>query len=138
MKKLILLTSLFVTSAIANPYDMKVTKVIDGDTIRVEAPWLLPELGDTIAIRILGIDTPEKGWRGKCDAEKELGEIATNYAKSIVKVGDTVQVNVLHWDKFGGRMNGDIFVNGKNFAQMQIEKGYAIPYDGGKKVSWCD
>jgi endonuclease YncB( thermonuclease family) len=139
MKKLI--GALFLMGAVsaqANPYDMVVTKVTDGDTIRVEAPWVLPELGDTIAIRILGIDTPEKGGRAQCEKEAALGAEATEFAQSIISVGDTVQVNVLQWDKFGGRINADVFVDGENFAQMQIAKGLAVPYDGGKKQSWCD
>jgi endonuclease YncB( thermonuclease family) len=117
---------------------MKVTKVTDGDTIRVEAPWVLPELGDSIAIRILGIDTPEKGGRAKCEAEAALGAEATEFAKSVIAVGDVVQVDVLQWDKFGGRINADVYVDGENFAQMQIERGLAVPYDGGTKDSWCD
>ena len=140
MKKTALVLAMFgfASAAYANPYDMKVTKVTDGDTIRVEAPWLLPELGDDIAIRILGIDTPEKGGRAKCEAEAALGAEATEFAKSVIAVGDVVQVDVLQWDKFGGRINADVFVNGENFAQMQIERGLAVPYDGGTKDSWCD
>lgn len=127
----------FTSSVFANPYDMKVTKVTDGDTIRVEANWMPPELGDDIALRIMGIDTPEKGGRAQCDSEAALGAEATEFAKSIIKVGDVVQVNLLHWDKFGGRIDADVFVNGQNFAQMQIDKGLAKPYDGGTKDSWC-
>jgi micrococcal nuclease len=139
LKVLLLCAGWFMIGAVyANPYDMVVTKVTDGDTIRVEAPWVLPELGDTIAIRILGIDTPEKGGRAQCEKEALLGAEATAFAKSIIKVGDTVQVNVLQWDKFGGRINADVFVNGQNFSQMQIDKGLAVAYDGGKKDSWCD
>lgn len=140
MKKTALVLAMFgfASAAYANPYDMKVTKVTDGDTIRVEAPWVLPELGDSIAIRILGIDTPEKGGRAKCEAEAALGAEATEFAKSVIAVGDVVQVDVLQWDKFGGRINADVFVNGENFAQMQIERGLAVPYDGGTKDSWCD
>ena len=140
MKKAIavLLTVLLSTSAFANPYDMKVTKVTDGDTIRVEATWMPPELGNDIAIRILGIDTPEKGGRASCEKEAKLGEEATAFAKSIIKVGDIVQVHYHHWDKFGGRIDADVFVNGANFAQMQIDKGLARPYFGEKKKSWCD
>lgn len=140
MKKTALVLAMFglASATYANPYDMKVTKVTDGDTIRVEASWLLPELGDDIAIRILGIDTPEKGGRAKCEAEAALGAEATEFAKSVIAVGDVVQVDVLQWDKFGGRINADVFVNGENFAQMQIERGLAVPYDGGTKDSWCD
>jgi len=140
MKKMIgalLLTS--AVSAQANPYDMVVTKVTDGDTIRVDASsWVLPELGDTIGIRIMGIDTPEKGGRAKCDAEAELGEKATEFAKSVIAVGDTVQVEVIKWDKFGGRIDAVVLVDGQNFGQMQIDRGLAKPYDGGTKESWCD
>ena len=140
MKKTALFLAMFgfASATYANPYDMKVTKVTDGDTIRVEAPWLLPELGDDIAIRILGIDTPEKGGRAKCEAEAALGAEATEFAKSVIAVGDVVQVDVLQWDKFGGRINADVYVDGENFAQMQIERGLAVPYDGGTKDSWCD
>ena len=140
MKKTALVLAMFglASATYANPYDMKVTKVTDGDTIRVEAPWLLPELDDDISIRILGIDTPEKGGRAKCEAEAALGAEATEFAKSVIAVGDVVQVDVLQWDKFGGRINADVFVNGENFAQMQIERGLAVPYDGGTKDSWCD
>lgn len=131
--------SLMASAAQANPYDMVVTKVTDGDTIRVDASsWVLPELGDTIAIRIMGIDTPEKGGRAKCDAEAALGAEATEFAKSIIAVGDTVQVNVIQWDKFGGRIDADVFVDGENFAQLQVERGLAKPYDGGTKESWCE
>ena len=140
MKKTALVLAMFglASATYANPYDMKVTKVTDGDTIRVEAPWVLPELGDSIAIRILGIDTPEKGGRAKCEAEAALGAEATEFAKSVIAVGDVVQVDVLQWDKFGGRINADVYVDGENFAQMQIERGLAVPYDGGTKDSWCD
>lgn len=119
-------------------YDMTVTRVIDGDTVVVEAPWLLPELGDTISIRILGIDTPEKGWRGQCQQEKDLGEIATKFAQDTLPPGTVVQVEVVQWDKYGGRINGEIWINDQNFAEMQVERGYARDYDGGTKQSWCD
>jgi endonuclease YncB( thermonuclease family) len=49
-----------------------------------------------------------------------------------------VQVNLVQWDKFGGRVNGTIFVNGKDFAKMQIDAGLARPYQGEKKQSWCN
>lgn len=140
MKKLI--GALFLIGAVsaqAEPYDMVVTKVTDGDTIRVDvSDWVLPELGDTMGVRIMGIDTPEKGGRAQCEAEAELGAKATEFAKSVIAVGDTVQIEVVQWDKYGGRFNGIVLVNGENFGQMQIDRGLAKPYDGGTKESWCD
>ena len=68
MKRII--GALLLTGAVtaqAEPYDMVVTKVTDGDTIRVDvSDWVLPELGDTMGVRIMGIDTPEKGGRAQC------------------------------------------------------------------------
>ena len=140
MKRII--GALLLTGAVtaqAEPYDMVVTKVTDGDTIRVDvSDWVLPELGDTMGVRIMGIDTPEKGGRAQCEVEAELGAKATEFAKSVISVGDTVQIEVVQWDKYGGRFNGIVMVNGENFAQMQIDRGLAKPYDGGTKESWCD
>ena len=142
MKKMLLAGALACLSAPLSAgmhlYDMTVSRVIDGDTVVVEAPWLLPELGDTISIRIMGIDTPEKGWRGECQQEKDLGEIATQFAKDTLPAGTVVQVEVIQWDKYGGRINGEIWINEKNFAEMQVERGYAREYDGGTKESWCE
>lgn len=128
----------FAGAASANPYYYEVVKVIDGDTIKVRIPWAPEELGDTISIRIMGIDTPEKGHRAKCEKEAALGEKATAFAKQVIKVGDVVGVNLLQWDKFGGRIDGDILVDGENFAQMQIDRGLARPYDGKAKSDWCN
>lgn len=138
MKKFLTLFAVcFAVPAAANPYDYKVLRVLDGDTVVVEAPWIPVELKQEISIRILGIDTPEKGGRAQCPKEAKLGEEATAFAKETIKPGQIVQVNLIQWDKFGGRVNGTIFVNGKDFAQMQIDKGFARPYQGEKKKSWC-
>lgn len=125
-------------AASANPYDYKVIRVIDGDTVVVEAPWIPIELKQEISIRILGIDTPEKGGRAQCAKEAKLGADATAFAKTVIKPGQIVQVNLIQWDKFGGRVNATISVNGEDFAQMQIDRGLARPYNGEKKKSWCE
>lgn len=126
------------SAAYAETYDLTVTKVVDGDSIRVAVDWLPPELGTDISIRVMGIDTPEKGGRGQCPAESELGQQATDYAKTKIKVGDVIQVEFLSWDKYGGRIDGNIFIDGESFADMQIAAGLAKPYDGGTKESWCN
>tara|TARA_R110000823_G_scaffold205137_5_gene336095 strand:+ start:60 stop:482 length:423 start_codon:yes stop_codon:yes gene_type:complete len=125
-------------AALANPYDYTVVRVIDGDTVKVEAPWVPVELGKEISIRVIGIDTPEKGGRAKCPAEAALGAKATKFAQEVIKPGQVVQVNLISWDKFGGRIDATILVNGKDFGKMQIDAGLARPYDGGTKSSWCN
>ena len=55
------------------PYDWKVTRAIDGDTVEIQVDFLPSELGNKLHIRVWGIDTPEKGWRAKSEHENELG-----------------------------------------------------------------
>lgn len=140
MKKLaIFLAAVCMPSiAYANPYNYTVTRVVDGDSIRVAVDWLPEELGDDISIRVMGIDTPEKGGRAQCAAEAELGARATAFAKEKIKVGDVVQVEIVDWDKYGGRIDAYIYINGESFGDMQIAAGLAKPYDGGTKESWCN
>lgn len=140
MKKIgLFLAALAVPSvALANPYEYTVTKVVDGDSIRVAVDWLPEELGEDISIRVMGIDTPEKGGRAQCESEAELGAQATAFAKERIKVGDVVTVEIIGWDKYGGRIDANIYINGENFGDMQIAAGLAKPYDGGTKESWCN
>ena len=58
-------------TAMANPYDYKVTRVIDGDTVAFEAKFLPAPLKPELSIRVLGVDTPEKGHRAACPQEAE-------------------------------------------------------------------
>ena len=85
----------------------------------------------------MGIDTPEKGGRAQCESEAALGEQATEFAKQTIKPGDVVQVEIVGWDKYGGRIDAYIYINGMSFGDMQIAAGLAKPYDGGTKESWC-
>ena len=138
MKRILIAAMLLLSApAFANPYDYKVVRVVDGDTVVVEAPWAPVELGKEISLRVMGIDTPEKGGRAKCPKEAALGEKATLFAKEKIKPGQVVQVNLIAWDKFGGRIDADILLAGQNFGQMQIAAGLARPYKGEAKSDWC-
>ena len=137
MKKILALFLLtFATSAVANPYYWKVTRAVDGDTVEVQVDWLPVELGNKLKIRVYGVDTPEKGARAKCPAENQLGLAATNFTKKFI-TGKVVSVEIKEWDKFGGRILGDIIVNGKSLRAELIKNGLAREYFGDAKKSWC-
>lgn len=124
--------------SVANPYDYRVIRVIDGDTVEIDAPFLPIELHKTLKIRLYGLDTPEKGSRAKCKSEAIIGENATKFTTMIVGAAKKHQVIFMKWDKFGGRVNGDILLDGNSLAKLLIDKGYAKPYFGvGKKFDWC-
>lgn len=119
-------------------YDAQIIRIIDGDTVVIKAPFLPYPLKPQLAIRVFGVDTPEKSWRGKCKYERLLGEMASQFTKSRIRSAKTRQVRLIKWDKFGGRVLGDILLDGKSLRDLLIENGYAREYYGKKKESWCD
>jgi micrococcal nuclease len=140
---LISLLSFFaVTSASANPYDWRITRVIDGDTVEFAAPFLPDPLPKKLSIRVLGVDTPEKGHRASCPQEAAAAEKASQFTKDTLnaayKAKLPVYIELQKHDKYGGRVLGDVIVNGERLSQLLIANGHARPYFGEKKTSWCN
>jgi micrococcal nuclease len=128
----------FTATVAANPYDWKVTRAVDGDTVEIQVNWLPKELGDKLKIRVFGVDTPEKGFRAKCESEAKRGLAASEFTKNLLTTGKKVQVEIKEWDKFGGRVLGDIIVDGKSLRAELIKNGFAREYFGDAKQSWCN
>ena len=118
-------------------YNYEVTRVIDGDTVAFAAPFLPDPLKKELSIRVYGVDTPEKGWRAECPAEAKWGEQASQFTRDQLNNAKKIQVAIYKWDKFGGRVLGDIIINDKSLRAMLIEKGFAREYFGDKKEPWC-
>jgi endonuclease YncB( thermonuclease family) len=118
-------------------YDYKITRVIDGDTVAFVAPFLPQPLKREMSVRVYGVDTPEKGFRAKCDAENKKGLQATEFTKKLLSNAKRTQVVIIDWDKYGGRVLGDIIVDGISLRSLLISSGYARPYFGDAKKSWC-
>lgn len=119
-------------------HDYKVTRVIDGDTVEFEMPGLPEELETKLSLRVYGVDTPEKGFRAACESEAKRGEEATAFGKNAVQQAKKIQISLKDWDKFGGRVLGDLYLDGQSYRTMLIEKGLAREYFGDKKKSWCN
>ena len=119
-------------------YDAQVIRVSDGDTIVIAAPFLPQPLKPELAVRIFGVDTPEKGFRGQCDSEKARGDAASVFTKNLVNASQKRQVVLYGWDKFGGRVLGDIILNGQSLRAALIANGFAREYYGDAKQSWCN
>ena len=134
----IALTHLFPKDAHSDVYDAEIIRIIDGDTVVIAAPFLPSPLKPQLAIRVFGVDTPEKSWRGKCEYERNLGQKASDFTKQLILSSTRHQVDIMKWDKFGGRVLGDILLDGKSLRRMLIQNGYAREYYGKKKQSWCD
>jgi micrococcal nuclease len=136
---LLLITLLAMTGVArgAAPYFVK--EVIDGDTVRIQVNGLPKELGDTLLLRIIGVDTPEKGFRANCQKEADLAIAAQAFTTTVVALAQHVNVRLDKWDKFGGRVLGDLRLDGEWLSARLIAGGYAKPYAGkGPKHDWCE
>ena len=144
MKKLLTLLFLVPTLALAQKtpqgvtYDAQIVRVNDGDTVVIAAPFLPAPLKPELAVRIFGVDTPEKGHRAQCPSENQRGEAATAFTKNAVKNTKKHQVTLYGWDKFGGRVLGDMILDGVSLRAELIRNGFAREYYGDAKQSWCN
>lgn len=133
----IVLLTFLTTPAMGADYAWTVVRVIDGDTVRVDAnPDLPPELAG-LSVRFRGVDTPEKGRNAKCPEERAAGQRATAFTMKAVVGAETLVVRDPEWGKWGGRVIADLVVDGRTLSTMLIEAGHGRPYDGGKRKGWC-
>lgn len=119
-------------------YDAKIIRAIDGDTIVITAPYLPAPLKPELGVRIFGVDTPEKSFRAKCESEKVRGEQASVFVKDVIAGTKKHQVVLYDWDKFGGRVLGDILLDGMSLRDLLIKNSFARAYFGDAKQSWCN
>jgi micrococcal nuclease len=127
--------SINLKSDFGNINKVRVSRVIDGDTIEV----ILPD-NSTDVVRMLGVDTPETRSSNKAyeyasitnlSCLKEWGEKANKYSENILE-GNTV--NVIYDERAGDRGYYDrllayIEINDYDFTESLISKGYARVYD---------
>jgi endonuclease YncB( thermonuclease family) len=144
MKQLIFILLLIPTLALAQKtpkgvtYDAQIVRVNDGDTVVIAAPFLPQPLKPELAVRVFGVDTPEKGHRAQCPSENARGLAATEFTKNAVKSTKRHQVVLYGWDKFGGRVLGDMILDGVSLRSELIRNGFAREYYGDAKQSWCN
>jgi endonuclease YncB( thermonuclease family) len=117
-------------------------EVIDGDTVRFN--------GSTY--RLVGIDTPERDDKARCDDERRRAEAATMRLRALVASGDARLVRVACACRPGqegtrncnyGRLCGSLFIGGQDVGRILISEGLAHPYVCGAmscppRRPWCD
>ena len=104
------------------PYRGTVDVVHDGDTVHVRLDVGF-DLNVYTRVRIDGINAPE--------LSTQAGKQARDFAQTLLKPGDAVEVVSFGWDKYGGRIDGSIKMpDGRDFAQTMLDSGHAKPYTG--------
>lgn len=120
----------------ANEYQVKILKVVDGDTVDVDIDLGFGLILTNERVRIEGIDTPES--RTSDPIEKIFGLAAKKRLEDLLANDVTL---ITYDDKNGedmkgkfGRILGDFKVGEKTVAEILIEEGYAVSYYGQNKA----
>lgn len=100
-------------------------EVVDGDTLRV----------DGVKVRIANLDTPERGGRAACDAERFLAAVASKRAESLVKSAKVVIWPEGRADRYD-RPLARVTVNGEDWAAILIAENLAVAW-AGRQHDWC-
>ena len=136
---------------VETPLDARVTRVLDGDT--VEAVIALP-IGEALPgtgccgpvafvcwrVRLQGIDAPELH-PARTSPFRDLEKTAAERVKAILagRLENQRVVLTLHrWDKFGGRVIGDIIHDHQDISSWLLELEYVRPYMGDRKPPWTE
>ena len=104
-------------------------RVIDGDTYQ--------DMNTGERVRLENIDTPETGPRARCTAERNLGNRATQQARSFITNARQLDVRRTGRIDRYDRVIAFIEIDGRDLGQMMIAEGLARPWRG-RREPWCD
>jgi micrococcal nuclease len=121
LKPLILIVSIFILPAIVLGGQFNCIRVTDGDTITVVTN------GQKVAIRLVGIDAPEKS-RKKHEPGQPFSQASTKHLASLV-LNKYVDIVPYGKDRYG-RTLGVVYVDGKNVNLEMVKAGLAEVYRG--------
>ena len=117
-------------------YKVNILKVVDGDTVDVDIDlgfgvWLRNE-----RVRLAGIDTPES--RTSDAVEKVFGQAAKDRVSSLLGAEATLISQISKSGnnikgKFGRIIGNFKTINGEIVADILMNEGHAVAYNGGDK-----
>ena len=53
-------------------------------------------------------------------------------------MGTRVDLRNIKDDKYLGRIDADVFSDGKNIGDIMVREKIARPYNGGRRRGWCE
>ncbi len=115
-------------------YPAEVLRVIDGDTFAARVRvW--PGLDVETKVRLRGIDAAEL--HARCAEELSQAEAARATLQTILAEG-SVTISRVGVDKYGGRVDALAATRATaDVSAAMLAGGWARPYDGRKRKSWC-
>ncbi len=109
----------------------EIVRIVDGDTIKLRQP----STGAVITARLTGFDTPET-WRPGCAREQALGELAKARLAQLLNAAQDIGQRTHGTGKYG-RLLLELTLDGRPLADIMVAEGLAVPYDGGRRINWC-
>jgi endonuclease YncB( thermonuclease family) len=124
-------TAVAARDEISGPVTAEILRVVDGDTILVEArPW--PQQKMEVYVRIRGIDAPEL--KSRCQTIRSAGLDAQHALEAMASQSSHIQLIRISGDKYFGRIVADVILpNGESIADGLLLAGLVRTYDGGRK-----
>lgn len=119
-------------------YAGNVVRVIDGDSPIIDVPdWPAPSR--PARVRVTGVNAPEsRRGQAKCEIGRELGKQVSAWVRQKLPKGSTV---TLIWEgkreKYGRLLGRVLLPDGQDIAEAIVKAGYAVNYDGGRRLGWC-
>lgn len=140
-------------TAVANTYEARVHRVMDGDTIYV-CPTDNAIIYVCKSIRVNGINTPEKrvckpremsimASCEPCQKGATLGIRAKDFAKSLFEAYPIVTIETVAIDRYNRAVANVFLPDGRSFADIMLSESYAAPYTcknnrcGPRPRPWC-
>ncbi|MFV1985198.1 MAG: thermonuclease family protein, partial [Thiohalomonadales bacterium] len=69
-------------------------------------------------------------------SEKTNARIAKKVTVELLRNAKVVELRDMKRGKYF-RIIADVYIDGQSLADILINKGLAVTYDGGKRQSWC-
>lgn len=109
----------------------------DGDTFTVDIPDIHPFFGNSIAIRILGVNTAEIGSTDDCERKAAL--LARQRTQELLSKAKRIDLVEIKKDKYFRVLSRTMLDTTIDLGQILLNEKLAVPYDGGtkKKHDWC-
>jgi endonuclease YncB( thermonuclease family) len=121
-------------SVLRSGHPAEAMRVLDGDTFEARV-HIWPGVEITTRVRLRGIDAPEL--RARCDSEQAKALAAREALARLLAQG-AVGISRVGQDKYGGRVDADVSTAvAPDVSAAMLQGGYARPYSGGRRESWC-
>ena len=118
-----------------NVFVSEVRSIYDADTFRASIDGWPDIIGESMPIRVNGIDAAEM--RGKCQKEKDMARAAKKATVAMLREAKQIELRNMKRGKYF-RIIADVYVDGKNLGEALVRQGLAREYHGGKREGWCD